>query len=265
MRLGHVVEVEAQQRLLRRGRQAVVDGEVPQVEEEIAHAAVLVVDDPHVVAVEQEVRVQQVVVARTIGERMLGQRGLDVSGLRVDLIERRRRGDPALGRDRAIVLHDPEHGERRRDRRAGVDRPHRPHDGAEHVLALQVLLRDVGALHEPRDQRAEVGEEREDLGSDAGGGCGGRRLVLGGAIDPQQVGVLAREPDHERPAADVHLEVAVRDADRDRRDVGLVALPLRDGRDHRGERRIQRLVHAADASRDVRSWSSVRGTDRRRR
>ena len=46
------------------GVEVVVHGEVPEVEERIAHARVLVVDDPRVVAVAQEVRVQQVVVAR---------------------------------------------------------------------------------------------------------------------------------------------------------------------------------------------------------
>ena len=155
-----VAEIEPQQQVLRAGGEAVVDREVPQVEEEIAHTAVLVIDDPHVVAVQQEVRVQQVVVARTVGERMLGERGLDVAGSGMDLFERRRRRDPALGRDPAIVLNDPEHGERRRDRRAGMDRSHRSDDGAQHVLALQVLFRDVGALHEPRDERAEVGGTR---------------------------------------------------------------------------------------------------------
>ena len=46
-------------------RQLVIDAEIPQVEERIAHARVLPIDDPDALPVVDEVRVEQVVVART--------------------------------------------------------------------------------------------------------------------------------------------------------------------------------------------------------
>ncbi len=78
-----------------------------------------------------------------------------------------------------------------------------------HVRRCQPFGRDGVALDEARDEAA-VGE-RHHLGPDAE--CSGRQrcrvLVL--TIDPEELGVLAPDPEDERLAADGHLEVVVRD------------------------------------------------------
>ena len=60
-----LAEVRVQERLVVVLVELMVDREVREVEEEVAHAGVLPVDDPDALAVEDEVRVQEVVVAGT--------------------------------------------------------------------------------------------------------------------------------------------------------------------------------------------------------
>ncbi len=60
----HLVEVGREERLGLRPVQLVVDREVRQVEEAVANSGVLPVDDAQDVAVVEEVRVQEIVVAR---------------------------------------------------------------------------------------------------------------------------------------------------------------------------------------------------------
>ena len=61
---GSLAEVAAQKLVVLLFGELVVDGEIRQVEEDVAHARVLPVHDPQAFAVEDEVRVEQVVVTR---------------------------------------------------------------------------------------------------------------------------------------------------------------------------------------------------------
>ena len=66
VRLGELAEVRRQQLFVLVVAQLVVDREVGEIEEAVAHAGVLPVDDLHVSVLRDEVRVQQVVVARAL-------------------------------------------------------------------------------------------------------------------------------------------------------------------------------------------------------
>ena len=94
-----LAEVGAEQRLALRRVELVVDGEVREVEEPVSHPRVLPVDDPQALAVVEEVRVQEVVVAR---HRFLGRAlGLDPSGDLVrPLVASRERSHPGRARSR---------------------------------------------------------------------------------------------------------------------------------------------------------------------
>ena len=74
------------------------------------------------------------------------------------------------------------------------------------------------ALDEARDEVALRLEERDHLRPDPERGRGERGLVLDVAVDPEQPGVLAADPQHERLAAGAHLEVVVRDPAAERLD-----------------------------------------------
>ena len=62
-RVGVVDTVGRQERVLGLFGELMVDGEVSEVEEGVAHTGVFPVDKPEVVAVGDEVRIQQIVVA----------------------------------------------------------------------------------------------------------------------------------------------------------------------------------------------------------
>ena len=68
------------------------------------------------------------------------------------------------------------------------------------------------ALDEPRHEPSLRLDERDDLGADPERRCRLGRGELDRAVDPEQVGVLARDPQHEALAVDLDLEVVVRDA-----------------------------------------------------
>ena len=69
----YVAEVGAQQLLDRRVLELVVAREVGEVEEDVAHPRVLPVDDPDPAAVVDEVRVQEIVVTRALGDVALAR------------------------------------------------------------------------------------------------------------------------------------------------------------------------------------------------
>ena len=203
--VGHVVvvaPVRVEQRALAVLVGLVVDGEVAEVEERVAHARVLPVDDPETSVGGDEVRVQQVVVAGA--RRRACAAALDAVG---DLLR------PAVsGRDRnasltggvAVDLDDAEAVERNGKGRSVVEPPQQPAD------LLHVDGPDL-ALHEARDEVALRLDERDHLRREAEVRCDARGGVLGRPVDAEQLGVVAADPQHERLAADRDLEVVVRD------------------------------------------------------
>ena len=125
------------------------------------------------------------------------ERRLDPFGDGVRVVVAVRNLHAAFGRDPRIVLDDAEHGERRGIGAARVDRANGPNDVSEDLGALEVVLGDRVALHESRDETGPFGHPDDDLGADSGGGRGASGLDLGLAVDPEQLGVAAREPQDE--------------------------------------------------------------------
>ena len=76
---------------------------------------------------------------------------------------------------------------------------------------LELTGRHRAALDEASDEPALGLDEADDLGADARLGGGERGAVLVGAVDAEQLGVLAADPQHERLAVDDDLEVPVGD------------------------------------------------------
>ena len=189
---------------------AVVDREVRQVEEDVAHARVLPVDDADASAVVDEVGRQEVVVARTLRRRPA--RALDehgrLAGALVGLRHRRPRASPQsrrTPRPRGTGRTAPGSAARlctaRNDcatrRSASGSRNRLRHD---HVPA-----------DEPRHEIALRLDEGDHLRPDADGRRCERRLVLDPPVDPEQLGVLATDPKHVGAVVERDLEVAVRD------------------------------------------------------
>ena len=178
----------------------------------------------------------------TAADMNTGQEDMDVVGERTSHVLGRTVGirdrDAALLGDPAVVLHDPERIERPVERRAGVDRPDRRHHGREHLGPLQVALGEWFRFDPRRDQAVEVGQVRDDLRTDPGRRGRADGLLFGAAVDAEQVGVLARQPQEERLAVGDHPEVAIRPPLRDRLDRELGAGPRRD----RAERGVERGV-----------------------
>jgi hypothetical protein len=194
----------------------VVDGEVREVEEGVAHAGVLPVDDPETPSAVDEVRVQEVVVARA--GRDAGAAALDPVGELLRALVGGRHGRAALERRRAIHLDDAEAVEARGQRRASMERRERGADALDRHLA------DL-ALDVARDEVALRLDERHDLRREPELRRHARRGVLGRAVDPEQLRVLAADPQHERLVADRDLEVAVRDPAAERLDPRRSARP----------------------------------------
>ncbi len=141
--------------------QPVRDGEVREVEGGVTHAGVLPVDDPEPLAGVDEVRRQQVVVARN--ERDRPRRRLDPVGDRLRSREPGREGDSVRAGDLRVSLDDPEGVEPPGDRRRSVEpAQERRRRRRRHPSGL--------ALDETCHQIALGLQERDDLGPDSEAG-----------------------------------------------------------------------------------------------
>ena len=85
-----------------------------------------------------------------------------------------------------------------------------------HVRRRQPFGRDGVPLDEARDEAAVC--ERHHFRPDAERSRRERCRVLVLTVDPEECGVLATDPEHERLVADGHLEVVVRDPAAERLD-----------------------------------------------
>ena len=181
-------------------------------------------------AVVDEVRVEQVVVARPQLDRVRQEGHLDPAADRRGLVVRRRDDDATLERERPIRLDDPERHEQPGDRRPVVDPAQRIGDSPERVGLVDGLVTDRRPDDEPRDEVALGPDERGHLRPDADAGRGDRRRVLDLPADAEQVRVVAGQPDD--PAlvgpGGVDPEVPVRDPARQGREGQLTAPDLRD-------------------------------------
>ena len=136
----HVAVVGRQQDRVLVRRQLVVDAEVAQVEERVAHPGVLPVDDPDPLAVVDEVGVEQVVVAGA----QLDRAARRASSIRRPIAS----AELVLGRDRhatgdrqrPVGLDDPERDEQARDGRAVVDAADRVGHPAERLRLVDRLV-----------------------------------------------------------------------------------------------------------------------------
>ena len=119
----HTAEVRLEQRLALRRVELVVDGEVREVEEAVAHSRVLPVDDAETLAVVQEVGVQEIVVTR---DRSVGGTSLrDSSSDLVCPIERLGHAPSTVERCLPVRLDHAEGVEHPGDLRAVVERAQR--------------------------------------------------------------------------------------------------------------------------------------------
>ena len=132
-----------------------------------------------------------------------------------------RLGEVVFGRDRhapsggqgPIGLHDPERDEQAGNRWSSVDLAERIGDPNEGLGAVDGLVGDRRTVDEPGHEVALRPDERRDLWSHADPGRGDRRRMLDLATDPEQVGVVAGEPDDPAfiRAGRLDQEVPVRD------------------------------------------------------
>ena len=186
-----------------------VDREVREIEEPVAHARVLPVDDPQSFAVVEEVRVQEIVVAGDGHVR--GPLRLDRLCDRPCPSVRVRNATPALERRRAVGLDHAEGVERPGYRGPSVKRTQSRRNASQHVRLAHPLDRRDLAVDEAGHQPSLGLDERDDLRADADRRRRLRCRELDAPVDPQQAGVLPRDPEDEALAVDLDLQVVVRD------------------------------------------------------
>ena len=177
------------------GVELVVDREVRQVEERIAHARVLPVDDHEPLAVVDEVRVEQVVVART--RRLAGAQLGDPPRQLVRRGERVGNDGSSLDGRVPIRLDDLEPVEPSGYRRPLVEGTERPRDATELLGLAKPLRRRDRSVDEARDEPSLGLDEVDDLRSDAHLCRGAGRRQLHRPVDPEQVGVLPGDAQHD--------------------------------------------------------------------
>ena len=137
---------------------------------------------------------------------------LDPRGDLVRAIERLGHASSAVERCLPIRLDHAEGVEHSGDLRAVVECAQRSRDALEHRRLAHPLQRGNRSLDEAGDEPSLRLDERDDLGADPErGGCLGRG-ELDGPVDPEQVRVLSRDPQHEVLAVDLDLQVVIRDA-----------------------------------------------------
>ena len=201
------------QRGLGVGVELVVRGQVAEVEVAVVHARVLPVEEPQPVAVGDEVGAQEVVVARATRFGRRAERGFDLGracrGALVGRGDRRCRATAATSRCRCGTRKQskvPASGpDSWKARSAAADR-------SQPLRRGELRARELGPGDEPRHEIALRFEERRDRRRDPERG----RLFVGGAldvaVDVEQLGLVAGDPQHEALAVDLDDEVAVRGA-----------------------------------------------------
>ena len=134
-----------------------------------------------------------------------------------------REPEAALLDDADVAALDLEHVEVVEEALSAVEAPAGLGDGGEPVAALQLLRAQHFAVEELEDECVVLGHRGDERCADAGLGRAARvvRLVL--AVDREQAGVLAGDPDDVAATRRRDLVVRVRQAARQRLDRRRVA------------------------------------------
>ncbi len=208
--VGLGAEIEPKERALVVGRELAVRREVGEVEERGREAGIVPVDQPQPLAVVDEVRGQEVVVA---------EHDLDRPERALEPLDQSREAAAApaatgcapsssVARVVAQDVKGPEHQHRAAQvlRHLAVAAAHELDDAGQHLGPADVLGRERPAVDEAHDQRARLGMHH--LRRQPGGMRRKRRRALVEAHHLMDRDVVA-DPDHEALAAVPHDEVGV--------------------------------------------------------
>src|SRR6202521_5255889 len=185
-----------------------VDGQVGKIEEAVAHARVLPVDDPDL-AVVQEVGVEKVVVARHL---VLGT--ASTTDLLRGVLRRGefRRDGYTVCESLVTVLTDDGMGVKpARDPGCAVDLSQDGSHTANPVGGTDLIGRHDASLDEARHEPAFRLLESDYLGPNPDLSRSQARRMFRGPLDAEKVRVLAAGPQYVGGAVDVHTVVAVGD------------------------------------------------------
>src|SRR5207248_4765917 len=186
-----------------------VDGEIAEIEETVAHSRVLPIHDPDGDAVIDEVGVEQIVVAEHRWLRAKGALDRDPDGLGGFV---RRGQTPAVAhRGQRVGLDDPEGREGTRDGPRLVDPSQRLRDSLQHDRLVERVIADRLSFDETCDEHSLGLDEGDHVRPDARGRREMAGLALHPAVDTQQATALRRYPDDKDFAIDGDPIIPVRD------------------------------------------------------
>src|SRR4051812_12929366 len=140
--------------------------EVAELEAGVVVAGVLVVDQPQLVAVVDEVAGEEVVVARHGPRRVHRQRPADVLRLVGELLVALGEPEPVLVGDGEVARLDLEHVEVVDEPRSVMELPAGGRDPGEVPAGAEVLVGEGVALDEPDDEQTRLLDVLDDRGAD---------------------------------------------------------------------------------------------------
>ena len=159
----------------------------------------------------EEVRVEQIVVARNRRLGRLAERGCDLlHEVLDDPVRVGYRHGPGARRGEVTAGH-PERVELAGERPEVMEGPQHAGDAGEHLRIRHLTLRERVTVDEAGHEKALGLDERRDLGREAESGGAGVGLALDPPVDLEQVGVGPRDAQDEALVVDLDQEVAVGD------------------------------------------------------
>ena len=185
-----------------------VDRQVGEVEEPVAHPGVLPVDNPEL-AIVQEVGVEQVVVTRHFGLRAAGAPNALRDTLRI--AELLRNLHTLLQRLIVVRLDDGMRVKPTGNRCCVVELTQSGGHAMNSLGCAYLLRGHASALDEARHEPAPVLIEGNDLRTDADLRRANARHMLSHAVNAKEIGVLAADTKHVRGSIYVDAVVAVGD------------------------------------------------------
>ncbi len=174
------------------GAEAGLGDGVAELEGGLVHPRVLVVDDPQVAAVVEDVRGEEVVVAGHERLGCHGEGGLHGVEARLEVEVALRQPEAPLPHDLEVAAADGEHVEPPDERGSGVQPAQRGREPREVGADVGVLPRAPG--QEPDDEDPATRQVPEDGRPDPGGRRGEGVRVLDVAVDPEQAALGRGDP-----------------------------------------------------------------------